>query len=164
MKKTLNIGCGDRVFNFYPDDNYKCTNFDIRKLEGVDVVGNIKDLSMFKDEEFDFLYASDVLEHEPIEHTVNILTGWYRVLKKGGVLEIRVPNLKTICERYVNGKHDAKLSSWLIMGAGTYRENRHFVIFDRFWLKSLIEPVGFKEVYYAEEGNNFIMKVVKQGV
>lgn len=160
MKKTLNLGCGEKTYTEYPS-GYSCTNFDIRDLKGVDVVGDIKDLSMFDDEEFDFLYASDVLEHEPISNTENILNEWKRVLKKNGILEIRVPNLKTICEKYLKGIHDAKLTSWLMMGANTYRENNHFIIFDRTWLKSIIESIGFKEIEYKEEGNNFIMKVVK---
>ena len=43
MKLTLNLGCGERTFKEYPN-GYKCINYDERTLNGVDMVGNVKDL------------------------------------------------------------------------------------------------------------------------
>ncbi len=60
MKKTLNLGCGERTYKHYPTEEYECINFDIRsELKNVDVVGDVRDLSMFDDESMDFFLGSD---------------------------------------------------------------------------------------------------------
>lgn len=160
-KFCLNVGCGDRTYDFYPTNEYRCINFDARAgLKRVDEVGDIRDLFRFSDGYFDYILASDILEHFPIAETINILTEWRRVLKIGGILEVRVPDLETICNEYLRHR-DAKLTSWLIMGGQDYPGNDHFVIFDRAWLKSIMVTVGFKEMNYNSEGNNFVMKVQK---
>ena len=48
MKKTLNLGCGERVYKEYPE-GYTCINLDKRSdLVGVDVIGSVEDLNSFK--------------------------------------------------------------------------------------------------------------------
>ena len=161
QKLCLNVGCGCRTYDFYPTNECKCINFDVRSdLKEVDEVGDVRDLSRFKDETFQYMLASDILEHMPIAETANILTEWRRVLEIGGILEVRVPDLETICNEYLRHR-DAKLTSWLIMGGQDYPGNDHFVIFDRVWLKSIMVNAGFKEISCNSEGNNFVMKVQK---
>ena len=158
MKKTLNVGCGERTFKECPE-GYECINYDERaNLPNVDVVGDVRKLD-FPDEEFSFIIASDIMEHFTIFETENILREWKRVLKIGGIIEFRMPNLKAICKKYIDGVSDAKLTSWLLMGGQTYRGNFHYVSFDREWFRSIIEPLGFKEIEYCDADNNFEMKV-----
>ena len=159
MNLTLNIGCGTRVFKEYPP-GYKCINYDIRKLPDVDTVGDARQLN-FPDEYFDYLLASDIIEHFPIVQTKSILIEWRRVLKPGGTIEFRMPNLRSICEKYVNGGADAKLTSWLLFGGQDYEGNFHFVGFDRAFFKSIITPLGFTEIDYRDMDNNFEVKYKK---
>jgi predicted SAM-dependent methyltransferase len=159
MKQTLNLGCGLRTYVEYPKQ-YKCINYDQREdLPNVDIVGDVTDLSMYGDETFDYLLASDILEHFPIARTTDILAEWRRVLKPGGSLEIRVPNLAVICERYTSGK--APNISWLLYGGQDYPGNFHYVCFDRVWLSDLCSQVNLAPQEYREEGNNFILLVKK---
>ena len=158
---TLNVGCGERVYDFYPDDKYKCINFDERPLDCVNEVGDVRDLSIFSDNTFNYILASDIIEHFPIAETAKVLTEWRRVLKTNGIIEFRAPNLETICKKYVDGTHDAKHTSWLLYGGQSYSGNFHYVGFDRVWFKSIIEPLGFEEIEFKESGNNFVMKVRK---
>ena len=161
MKKTLNIGAGERTYKFYPTDDFECINFDERNMEGIDVVGDVRNFNMFRDEEFDYILASDIIEHFTIFETKNILKEWKRVLKIGGIIEFRMPNLKVICKKYIDGNHDAKLTSWLLYGGQDYSGNFHYVGFDRGWFRSIIEPLGFVEIEYKDADNNFEMKVVR---
>ena len=70
MKHTLNLGCGGRTYEEYPS-GYKCVNFDAREdLEGVDVVGDVGDLSAFENQTFNYILASDIIEHFPITKTI----------------------------------------------------------------------------------------------
>lgn len=157
MKKTLNVGCGERVFKEYPS-GHTCINYDERNLNCVDVIGDVRKLD-FPDEEFNYVIASDIIEHFKISETENILREWKRVLKVGGIIEFRMPNLKAICQKYINGVHNAKMCSWLLYGGQTYAGNYHYTGFDREWFRSIIEPLGFKEIEYKDADNNFEMKV-----
>ena len=161
MKKTLNIGAGQRTYKFYPTDEFECINFDERSIDGIDVIGDVRDLTMFENEYFDYILASDIIEHFPISQTQNILKEWKRVLKLDGVIEFRMPNLREICRKYVVGEYAAKLTSWLLYGGQDYSGNFHYVGFDREWFRSIIEPLGFKEIEYKDADNNFEMKMRK---
>ena len=160
MKYTLNVGCGDRTFEEYPP-GYKCINYDQRKLSKVDEVGDVKDLSRYPDEHFNYIFASDIIEHFPITQTKKILTEWKRVLMVGGIMEFRMPNLMTICKKYVNREYDAKLTSWLLYGGQEYPGNFHYVGFDRAFFNTVILPLGFKEIEYKDADNNFEIKFQK---
>lgn len=163
MKKlTLNVGCGERTFEEYPK-GYKCVNLDVRpNLPHVDVVSDVRKIP-FPDNHFDYILASDIIEHFPIKETNNVLSEWTRVLKQKGIIEFRMPNLRKICELYVKGVHDAKLTSWLLYGGQGYKENFHYIGFDRQFFKTFIHKHGFVEIEYKLSGNNFIMKVEKDG-
>lgn len=164
MKLCLNIGCGDRTYDFYPTNEYKCINFDGRAdLCRVDEVGDVRDLSRFENETFDFILASDIIEHFPVSDTDNILQEWSRVLKVGGTIEFRLPDLRAICNAYLNGTNNAKLTSWLIMGGQDYPGNYHYTIFDREWLSSILTNLGFMVTGVVDSGNNFGLTAVKMG-
>ena len=68
----------------------------------VDVLGNCRDLSHFADESVDEIYASHVYEHlSYMVELVPALEEAYRVLKRGGLLRLGVPDLETICRLFV---------------------------------------------------------------
>lgn len=160
MKKTLNVGCGGRTYQEYPE-GYLCTNMDERKtLNSVDVIGDVTNLSMFAAEEFSYILASDILEHFPISRTESILKEWVRVLKVGGLIEFRVPNLAEICRQYSGS--NARHTSWLLYGGQDYSGNFHYVCFDRGLLTEYCSLVGLTPLEYREEGTNFILLAKKQ--
>lgn len=162
MKKTLNVGAGNRTFKNYPNKEYECINFDERKLNQIDEVGDVRDLGRFKDEEFDYILASDIIEHFPIKEVPNVLKEWGRVLKKDGIIEFRLPDLETICREYIDGKHDTKMTSWLLYGGQTYPGNFHYVGFDRKWFTSILNSNGFNCFEYKKTGNNFEVRARKK--
>lgn len=156
-KYTLNIGCGERTFEEYPE-GYKCINIDERDLSNVNKVMDVRVLG-FPDEYFDYILASDIIEHFPIAKTEDILKEWKRVLKINGIIEFRVSNLKEICRKYVAGENDTKKTSWLLFGGQGYSGNFHYVGFDRKWFSSICDRCGMKEIEYKEVGTNFIIKM-----
>jgi len=81
--KKLNIGCGKDIKKGY-------INLDCIKLPGVDVVHDLKKHPLpFKDNYFDEIYASHVLEH--VENWTETMNELYRILKNKGLLIVRVP-------------------------------------------------------------------------
>jgi len=167
-KLTLNVGCGKRTYKEYPK-GYECINMDNRPdLPVIDLVGDVRDIS-FPDNTFDYLLASDIIEHFTIKETKNLLLEWKRVLKPDGVLEIRTPNLEFLAKYYVQGigdiahPHPADFFSYHIFGGQNYPGNFHYVLFDRSWLSRICEECGLEEFVYEEIAQNFIMKLKKKG-
>jgi predicted SAM-dependent methyltransferase len=168
MKRTLNIGAGRRVYKTYPTPEYECVNVDERTLSGIDYVCDVRKLR-FGDEEFDFVLASDIIEHFPIKEVDNILTEWKRVLKVGGIIEFRLPNLEEIVADYLrrrnedrsNGEPICGYFSWLIFGGQDYKGNFHYTGYDRRLFKHVCERNGLIEVSWKKEGYNMVAKMRK---
>jgi predicted SAM-dependent methyltransferase len=81
----LNLGCGKR---------YHCnwTNVDFTAI-GEDVIGhNLLNGIPFKDESFDAIYHSHVLEHFSKNDGLAFIRECFRVIRIGGVIRIAVPD------------------------------------------------------------------------
>jgi SAM-dependent methyltransferase len=81
--RRLNLGCGNQILPGF-------VNLDRTKARGVDVAHDLERYPYpFKDNEFDFILASHVLEH--LDDTIGIMAETYRILKPGGTLLIKFP-------------------------------------------------------------------------
>jgi ubiquinone/menaquinone biosynthesis C-methylase UbiE len=82
--KKLNLGCGADIKEGY-------INLDFMKLPGVDIVHNINQFPWpFKDNEFDLVFASHVLEH--VEDLVKTMKELKRICKNNAKIIIRGPH------------------------------------------------------------------------
>ncbi len=90
MSRRLHLGGtvrteGWEVFNAVPGEH-------------VDHQGNASDLSRFAEGTFDELYGSHIVEHfDYQDELLAALKEWHRVLARGGVLYVSVPDLDTLC-------------------------------------------------------------------
>lgn len=84
----LNLGCGNDYRQGY-------VNVDLRTDCETDLVSDVTKLP-YEDGEVDEILALDLLEHFPVFRTLDILSEWRRVLKLGGLLAIKVPNLEEL--------------------------------------------------------------------
>lgn len=66
---------------------------------------NIQKPLPFKDDSFETVYASHLLEHLYLKNTREFLSECFRVIKPGGILRIMVPNLRKLCENYMDDKN-----------------------------------------------------------
>lgn len=122
------------------------TNIDIRNLSGVDIVHDITNLSMFKDDSVDEIRVSHVIEHIHPNDIVKALAEWYRVLKPNGLLRIYCPDAEKVAKDYIEGKIPCEEFSRLLFGNQEYGENVHRLTFDRKRLDGLVEGAGFEIV------------------
>ena len=90
----LNLGCGSR----YDDRWY---NLDFVGIEGHVIGYNLLTGIPFPDESFDVVYHSHVLEHFSKKQGIELIKECYRVLKKGGVLRIAVPDIERSVREYL---------------------------------------------------------------
>lgn len=159
-KKYLNLGCGTDRF-------YGCINIDSRESCNPDLVCDIKELP-YEPNSIDGIYALDVLEHIPRGLVLSTLESWYKILKVGGFLILRLPDIRSISEKYLKGKIDANEFARLIYGGQEDNEfeNFHKSGFDEKTLVKLLKYIGFKKLKEHIEipcnDNNMLIKVEKK--
>lgn len=133
----LNLGARDQALKGF-------INIDLDKHEGVDVIGDASDLSYFADGAISEIYASHILEHFPHTRTLAVLKEWNRVLVKGGILYVGVPDFRRTVELYLK----YNMQDWIVnslWGDQGYKTAFHYTGFDFDRLASFLEQAGFSE-------------------
>ncbi len=139
----LNLGCRTRSMPGWK-------NLDCDPHDGVDIVGDIRDLSMFADGSVSEIYASHVAEHVPHPETLSLFKEWARVLAPGGILYVAVPDFKRTVEIYLRDG----LGQWVqdyVSGGQEYKTAHHYAIFDFPRLRGLLLSAGFSEASQVEK-------------
>lgn len=97
MRNILHVGCGSKV-NKVPREyaTYKEVRLDANLQVEPDIVTSIVAMPMIADEKYEAIFASHVLEHLYCHEVAMAIGELFRVLKPGGVLDIRVPDLQCI--------------------------------------------------------------------
>ena len=85
--KKLQIGCG--VMS--KSSNRGWVNLDLHEAPGVDVVHDLNDIPLpFKDKEFDFILAREILEHLTVDFD-ELMKEFYRIMKPKSRIFLTVP-------------------------------------------------------------------------
>ena len=82
--RQLNLGCGRDIRPGY-------VNLDLAKIPGLDVVADLERPLPFRDDTFDEVFSSHVLEH--VRGLIPLLGELARICRAGAVLRIEVPHL-----------------------------------------------------------------------
>ena len=99
----------------------------------------------FRDECFDEILMSHVVEHMPLDDGRALMKECHRILKPGGVVTVIVPDGKIISLAYLAGQIDNwKLNDWLLYSY--CQESQHRWLYDRRTLNQLVADVGFVEL------------------
>ena len=128
-------------------DGWKILN--IQKLDGVDFVGSISDLSQFDNDSIEEIYASHVLEHVDQKNIKKTLNGIYRILKEGGKFYISVPDLDVLCKIFINDKAPPKVKFHvmrMMFGGQTDEHDYHYFGWNFLFMKDFLIESGFKKV------------------
>ena len=134
----LHLGCGKKyIKGFY--------HIDGMPYEHVDKVCDIKRLDFLKTGSVDLIYASHVLEHFGRHETDSVLEEWCRVLKKGGLLRLAVPDFSEIVRVYARIK-DISLIKGLVCGGQDNKYNYHYNIFDFQSMEMILSRAGFTNI------------------
>lgn len=131
--------------------NTKIVRFDARSDVRPDVRCDVRNIPSFWFNKFDYAFASHVLEHFPRIEVRDLVKHWSDLLKVGGTLEIRVPNMevafRTIIEAVDNPDKHASHYMWqMIYGdQRNYDTAFHRVGFVRQTLAQLLISLGIFE-------------------
>jgi len=104
----------------------------------------------FVDNCADFIYCSHLLEHLTRQQGNNLVKEIYRVLKKGGILRVVVPNLSTAVNLYFSGEKDKALKLFYDGTDAGNEFSRHKWMYDFETLRSLLQDNGFKNTECCE--------------
>lgn len=101
MLKMLNLGCGNRYHNEW-------INLDFISKNDKVIAYDLHNPLPYENESMDVVYSSHVLEHFSKSHVPEFLSECFRILKKGGILRIAVPDLEQLARNYIHFLEDAK--------------------------------------------------------
>lgn len=138
--KKLNLGCG-----FDKRQNY--LNIDIHEFHKPDLVADISNLKMLPPDHFDEIVAQDVLEHIKRTETKNTLKEWNRLLRIGGILKLRVPNLIGLLSLFLQKENQTVIKQEELIqccfGSQAYACDYHFTGFTELLISNYLWETGF---------------------
>ena len=159
MPLKLNLGCGGRVLK-----GEGWVNIDTRDLPGVDLRCDASKLP-YGDGAVDLIQGLDILEHFPRLKVESVLREWHRVLKNGGELIVKCPNLDAIIEEYRAKRIPADELIRLIYGRQEDEDpaNFHKTGFTPESLRSVLRRVGFEIIRHRErmDGDDWKNQIIR---
>jgi predicted SAM-dependent methyltransferase len=117
--KYLNLGCGSR---FHPD----WENVDIYPYAPGIRIHDLTKKTPYAGESFSAIYHSHVLEHFPRRFAITFLRECYRLLTRGGVIRVAVPDLEQIARLYLESLEKAS------RGIPGWAENYEWMVMDMY--------------------------------
>lgn len=109
MKKVLNVG-GNSKNIALPSvyDGFEHLLLDIDPKGGPDIVCDARELTGLSAGQFDAVYCSHNLEHYYRHEVPKVLAGFLHVLKEGGFVHIRVPDIQELMRLAVERQLDVE--------------------------------------------------------
>ena len=158
MEESLDVGCGST--------KRASIGVDINRICKPDVVADAGTLP-FRDKTFDRVISVQCLEHLwkphliPMEAVMSCLTEFRRVMKRGGVLDLTMPNfagLSTLIKWLIHrgegmmGMHGQE--GYFLLGSHVDIHQVHHVLFTHKNLKIALKQSGFTNIKFLSTSIN----------
>jgi predicted SAM-dependent methyltransferase len=114
-------------------------NVDIRKLDGVDVVSDVRKLP-FKDGELEGIGSRNLIEHFSRNDIAPMVKEWARCIKKDGFIHIETVDAGRLMDKWQQIPEENMLDG--LLGAQSYDENFHKMIFTKDILTRFLKEAG----------------------
>lgn len=143
--QRLNLGCGFDVKLGY-------LNVDLNFGHNPDLIADIRCLNMLPSGFYEEIIAQDCLEHLPRAETQLTLKEWARLLKIGGILQLRTTSVIDLLELFkLEAYQTVELQEKLIQclfGTQAYDGDWHFTGFTKILLTNYLEVAGFAKIEF----------------
>jgi len=139
-KRKVNLGCGF-------DKRRGYLNVDFHDFHKPDLVADVTKLDMLSNDYFEEILANDILEHIERTKTIYVLIEWNRILKKGGILKLRIPSIIDLVELIKKNQKNIPKTIELIQscfGTQSYTGDFHHTSFTRQLITYQLSESGFK--------------------
>jgi hypothetical protein len=150
----LHLGCGKKA-RYFPN----FLNCDMTPHKKVDLIMDCGRLDFFEDRSVHLIYSHAFFEHLYLRQHPVFLGECYRTLRPDGVMiTLGTPDFAVVAREYLNKsdvlptrKFDLEMAYWLTHGAPemdalSWLSQLHKALFDRNYLLSIYQKIGFKEV------------------
>ncbi len=111
-------------------------------LHGGDVTAPMWDLP-FADGSIEFIWSSHTLEHAEHRMILPTLKEWFRVLKPGGAMIVRVPDFDYVANYWLNSS-DRVWAEMIVFGHQAHEGEFHKCAFTKAILRARLEEAGFE--------------------
>lgn len=141
----LHLGCGKRYIPGF-------VHIDLNDFPHIDYRYDIRSLPMFKNNSVDLIYFCHGIEYFDRIEIADVLKEWKRVLKRGGVLRLAMPDFNSLVKVYRKYRTLDKIlgplyGRWEIKGKNDRVEILyHKTVYDFTSARKLLESNGFKQV------------------
>jgi len=138
----LHLGCGARFLKGY-------MHVDLADFPHIDYRHEISVLPMFEDGSAELVYACHCFEYFDRQEAPRVLAEWRRVLRKGGVLRLAVPDFSALVKVYMRYGDLGRVigpvfGRWPVPGTDTVIYHR--TIYDFRSLAEMLRGSGFSGV------------------
>jgi predicted SAM-dependent methyltransferase len=134
----LHLGCGEKYIPGF-------IHVDIQHYPHVDHRVPVNRLSFAADESVDLIYACHVLEHFGRHEIDQVLQEWFRVLRRGGILRLAVPDFEAVASLYQQTGNLTELIG-LVSGGQRNEYDFHKMVFDEKLLRERLLKTGFSSI------------------
>lgn len=142
----LHLGCGKRFIPGF-------IHVDIDKMDHIDIVTNLNNLSMFRDNSVELIYASHVLEYYSFFEVIDVLIEWNRILMPKGKLRISVPDFDKLISVYhfTNKNIDSIIGPLfgrmpITQSDGSKSLIFHRTVYNKEKISYILKQSGYKEI------------------
>lgn len=139
----LNLGCAKDVL-----DGYK--NVDLYYKHPDVINEDISNLSFVKDDTVEEIIAKDIIEHLPLNKSIECLKIWFNYLKPNGILKIQTTNINLILKAYAEGVWDLGVLNYMLFAGINYTDvgqqdcDFHKSVYSPQALCFLLQNIGYK--------------------
>jgi len=153
--KKVNIGCGLNYREGY-------INIDVREEVKPDIVLDLEECKLpFGDGEVSEIIAHDIIEHVSFRKVRDLFIEFNRVLKIGGQISIRVPDIRSLAKNVMERAWSYWEIGYWFYGAQDYPQNIHKSGFTFEALASLLTETGFVILEHKKDNSNLIVLAEK---
>ena len=154
----VHFGCGQDLKDGW-------LNLDVNNV--ADYYVDVRNPVKIKEGVVDFIYSSHMVEHLEHNELINHLKECYRILRKGGILRLGIPDFFLIINNYPNQDFLEKYRSLVtgerfglpdnlicyidLMNRAFYEFGQHKIVLDYTKMKNLLLFCGFKEENISEQ-------------
>lgn len=119
-----------------------------------DIVGDAINLSNIRSASVHGIYSSHTIEHLPPDVSLQMFTEWFRILRPGGRVEIRCPDIEWAWKEYFAGRLPEELLTELMLGIRVGPHENHRNMWWASKLTSELSACGFDGVSRIDYGFN----------
>ena len=121
---------------------YKCDpSFTSVDIQGGDITSRMWDLP-FADNSIEFIWSSHTLEHAEMNKVLPTLKEWFRVLRPGGAMIVRVPDFDYVAHYWQTGP-DRVWAEMIVFGNQAHEGECHKCAFTATSLRRQLTEAGF---------------------